>query len=568
MTEWIVRVEAVNFGATILDTNDLSTIRGGGLACLHVAEPVGEALARLSTTPPENLFSGASQCAFRIETQTDEATTAAAVERRVRECMRAADGAKRTAPHAYMMHVVDIARVAEPGTAKSIEEALAIAEARNRARQLRQWTQIPIAFSQRAKDADRIDGVSPATVGAYFPKGKVLISEDDRIDTVQSDSDLVPVSPSVKARRDYGRTARQGFYRHFLGDRLNSTLRGNPPMLRFSQSFQDIVADPPREAGLSARSKIAVVYADGNGFGKARDSVGTIEFSKQMERPRAELLKAATDWLAAGALGTADRTFAVEDRYRGQRVLGLRFETILWGGDEMAFVMPAWLAMTFVEGFFRHTADWKIVKQQTNSHLTHAVGVAIGHVKTPIRQLRDIAKAAADAAKEAGLREVNSVTFEIFESLHPPDRDLARWRKSVFGEHVEGANLALRLALPGDNFANVIDRLEALARGKMEETGFRSAFPRSQIYSALRELRQQGRGVGESGADRVVEDAIDTYAGRAGMDRGLGKRDLTLPAMNGRDRGLAMNVALIATLWDYASPFKERLPRFAAAAGP
>ena len=222
------------------------------------------------------------------------------------------------------------------------------------------------------------------------------------------------------------------------------------------------------------------------------------------------MLKAATDWLAAGALGNWPDTFAVADSYRGQPVLGLRFETILWGGDELAFVMPAWLATTFVEGFFRHSAGWTINNDRTGEsfQLTHAVGVAIGHVKVPIRQLRTIAKDAADAAKEAGLRSVNSVTFEIFESLHPPDDDLGRWRKSVFGDSVDDNELAKKLALPGD-FSKVLARFEAIVRGESRKEGFRPGFPRSQIYTALRKLREQGKGVGESGADAVVEAVID-----------------------------------------------------------
>ena len=291
MAEWIVRVEAVNFAATIFDTNDLSTIRGGGLACLDVAQAAEAALANVSTTPPQLLVSGASQCAFRIRAGIDDALTASEVRKVVEGHMRAADGALRTVPHAYMMHVVDIAPLAEPVTDAEIERALATAEARNRTRQFRQWTQAPIAFSDNAKDADKVDRVRPATVRAHFPKGKVLIAEDDNIGKDKTSSDLVPVSPSVKARRDYGQAARQEFYRSVLKGQLNRKLATAAPGLRFSQSLQDIVADPPDEVGLSVRNKIAVVYADGNRFGKVRDKVGTIAFSEDIDSPAQEIVE-------------------------------------------------------------------------------------------------------------------------------------------------------------------------------------------------------------------------------------------------------------------------------------
>ena len=114
MSSWVVRVEAVNFGATILDTNDLSTIRGGGLAALFIGDPVGGALASVSKSPPEPIFSGASQAAFRIESDAPEAAVGADVERAVRERMRTADGRNGEAPHAFIMYVIDTVRLAGP----------------------------------------------------------------------------------------------------------------------------------------------------------------------------------------------------------------------------------------------------------------------------------------------------------------------------------------------------------------------------------------------------------------------------------------------------------------------
>lgn len=567
MSELIVRVEAVNFTATILDTNDLSTMRGGGLAALYLGDVVGAALAKVvpSSTP---LHSGASQCAFRITIADGEDVAKQRIEAEIRAALNAADGKDGKPPYAYTMHVVSVAPVKPPGGRSEEEAALAIAEARGHARQFRQWTELPIAFSEDAEDADPLDGVRPATVPTYFPKGKVLDPDDEGVG-----ADRTRASPSVHARLRFGRKARQDFYRQELKSQLPQSLAGRPPELSFAQSFQDIVKAPPQEAGLSVQSKIAVVYADGNGFGKARTAVGTIEFGKQLAPLRKSLLQAVVTWLADGAASPKwEDVFAIDGEVRGRQTKGLRFETILWGGDEVAFVMPAWLATTFVEGFFRHTADWSIRAGANNFPLTHAVGVAIGHHKVPIRQLRAIAKTAADTAKEAGLRDGNTATFEVFESLHPPDTDLERWRRTVFGAVSDDAALARRQALPGDggHFTDVLTRLETIVWGDLDrKTGrWRKApFPRSQLYAALRALREAGVGVGEATADQIVAEAIDRYSDRAGADRGLSLDDLRLPAVaNGR--GAAMDAALVATLWDYANPFGGDFPHFAAVTAP
>lgn len=583
MPELIVRVEAVNFAATILDTNDLSTIRGGGLAALGLAKPVEEAL-RGAEFAPKCVYAGASQCAFRLATEHDEATATAIIEDAVRDHMRAARGADRTAPHAFMMQVVSVAPIEKSASGEDdIEKALGLAEARGHAQQFRQWTELPIAFSNAAEDADPLDGVRPATVPTYFPKGKLL-------DPDEGDNrpfDRVPAAPAVKARIDFGRLARQGFYADILKDRLPTALAGKPPELVFANNFQDIVANPPEErwlrsgdlrrgVGPSVQSKIAVVYADGNKFGQARKTVGsTAAFSDRLGDLRAGLLEAAVTWLADGAANPKwGAVFAVKGKVRGRPAKGLRFETILYGGDEVAFVMPAWLATTFVEGFFRRTAGWTIHDASGQSiRLTHAVGVAIGHVKVPIRQLRAIAKEAADAAKDA-LKDqergnVNSATFEIFESLHPPDTEFLRWRQSVYGGRADGDRLARALALPGDDFPAVLQALDRIKHGEIDARsgGYRrEPFPRSQLYAALRKLREDGIGVGEDTANRTIDETIGLYTARAGGDRGLSPADLRLPAIAGDGgRGVAMDLALIATLWDYANPFGNDFPRFAAA---
>lgn len=269
MAEWIVRVEAVNFGATIFDTNDLSTMRGGSLAALDVSNVAIDALREIDPTP-RPVYAGASQCAFCISAGSEEAATRAAVVRAFETRVRSDPGA----PHAHMVHVIDIAPAAGPDDAAALQTA----EARNRTRQFREWTQAPIALSVAARDADRLDRVRPATDRAYFPKDPVLVSGDPEGQTGARGAEQRDVSPSVKARRQFGRDARQRFYGKILGDRLHPKLAGTPPDLHFAHDFQDIVASPPHEAGLSVRNKIAVVYADGNGFGDARGKVGTVAF--------------------------------------------------------------------------------------------------------------------------------------------------------------------------------------------------------------------------------------------------------------------------------------------------
>ena len=58
---------------------------------------------------------------------------------------------------------------------------------------------------------------------------------------------------------------------------------------------------------------------------------------------------------------------------------------------------------------------------------------------------------------------------------------------------------------------------------------------------------------------------LDPYLRRAGMDKEFSKDALILPGMNGKSRGIALDLALIAMLWDYANPFGVRLSTFGPA---
>lgn len=558
MTKWVLRVEGVNFDATIDDTNELSTKRGASLALLRLDTVVRAELAALELKCVRE-FSGASQCAFWFDASETEAED---LRKKVDDALKKAG--QKSEPFPYLTFVVDIANDDD-------KQGVARAEARNHARQFRQWTLPPQPFTDRAKDADPFENVRPGTEESYLPKGKVLRPHEDPPDQKAYDPKTYSIeylSKSVASRRSFGRVQRQRFYRDELGKERATDILGDPTGgLSFTNEFKDIVANPPDEVPLSLKSKIAVVYADGNKFGRIREEVPPDVFSRQLKTLRTGLLENILRWYARGAKETANwGDFAVRDD--DKPTLGLRFETLLWGGDECAFVLPAWLVVPFVSGFFRTTAGWAIGRDEgedksAGTPLTHAVGVAIAHYKTPIRQLTRIAKEAADGAKDADLRDKNSVTFEIFESLAPPDTDLGPTRRRLYGVKTKGdaadKALAKQLAFPGDAFDTVVANMKKLAKG----TDGMEPFPRSQIYGALRKASEAGDLTGKEAQDAIV-GYLDTFAKRPeGKEHRAHLEAWRLPAcLDGVTRDWAVELALITQLWDYADPLNGRVKPF------
>lgn len=559
MARWVLRASGVNFGATIYDTNDLSTTRGASLALLQIEKAVEAVLDAKHRS--DQVYKGASQCAYRFDAETADA--AEAVRTAVEDRLRRAPGAKEP-PFRHLCFVVDVAPCTgeEPGPDDPKDPALEVAEARNLTRQFRSWTAPPQRFSQTAVDADPLEQVRPGTVPSRLPPGKILHDKDDSA----PGSPMHALSESVAFRREYGRRERWHFYLDELGDTTGrSILQPDGKHFYFASEFQDIVADPPYGVPLSLRSKIAVVYMDGNRFGRIRERLPIGRFARELRALRRGLLEsvlrwyvrsaASQDWSGPpGTLEDAGNPFAVVEYGRW----GLRLETLLWGGDECTFVVPAWLAVPFVTGLFAATRDWQI----GGSPLTHAVGVAIAHHKVPIRQLQAIARAAADGAKDAGLRDRNTVTFEIFESLAPPDTELAPARAHLYGMPpgcTEGhERLARWLALPGDAMGTLTGNLRTLATGDGGEP-----FPRSQLYAALRAAKAAGDLTGADAA-KAFATHLAHFGRRKESAESVDRLHAMLPPQADPDgpRPLPVDLALLAQFWDYADPLTPRVQPF------
>ena len=75
-----------------------------------------------------------------------------------------------------------------------------------------------------------------------------------------------------------------------------------------------------------------------------------------------------------------------------------RIETLMWGGDELIWAVPAWCALDAVQFFFDQSADWR--DPIRNKRLTHAIGMVLCSHNAPIRGIVQLARELADHAKD------------------------------------------------------------------------------------------------------------------------------------------------------------------------
>lgn len=317
-----------------------------------------------------------------------------------------------------------------------------------------------------------------------------------------------------------------------------------PDAPAFAGTFQDIVTAGPADPPPVLANKLCVVYLDGNSFGKARmvrardqGFQGFRQFSRHLEV------------LAAGALGHLlswmhdNPTLMQSTDATGRRIY--RFETLLWGGDEMAFVLPAWAGWRFAAELARTFNYWDLPPSRPDTpaseRLTFAIGLAFGHVKTPIRDLRAVASALSDAAKHE--RAASMMQVLALEGIDRAQFDLAAYRRQAFGDDI-----------PVEAWSIPLGRLSEFTR--MANT-LRTGIGRSQLHRWVGRARQEeviGAVDGSPELAKLQDDiarAVDRLDKQAPV--GDAVRDILIQGHGGAEdvRRPMLNLAQLSQLWDY-----------------
>ena len=424
-----VQVEAVNIYPTLFDTQQLSVIRGGSYFVAKAIQAVVEHPTFGQHLQP--LSSGASSGLFRLLSNQDPEDLAREIARWL-----------GTNP-AYRLFTFTV----ESCRAEGLRDAREILAAKVRFRQLRQVTQVP----------DQPDEGGQAVVDPCGIDGRRR-SNPRRIEKIKGKD--TPVSTSVGTRLAKGRELKAGFYFELLGkaEDLDLTVSERERLERLHKRLHEVSFSEDLESLArcdkfrSLNNKIAVIYLDGNRFGAIQRDLVTspdlqIDFDRGIRSARAGLMVGLLDALidenVDGKQGRARlrETSFLPASDRVERAL--RFETLLWGGDEMTLVAPAWLGFALIQLFYRLTADWKRNERLSRiltgkESLTHAGGVVFCHAKTPISRMRRLAQQLAEDVKGSGDgtgRRSNLFDYLVLESIdYPVEPTLKEFRRMRYGD--------------------------------------------------------------------------------------------------------------------------------------
>ncbi len=542
----LLRVEGVNLSTFIDDTADLSTMRGASLTLLRTIDAIRETLPGARC-----LSQGASAGLFeiKVEGQDQARQIRDDLERLLATGGTGPAGSRRKAvPDSYDKVVrlarygtftVDVEPLKDDGDFVRASEAVLAA---NRWRQMQAPCLVPPeAGVKEGEPGERVcnaDHVRPAN-----PK-KTTRKWGGR-----------PVSDAVHDRRGYGISQKHGLYRQVLRQGMQEDGSSRALPLDFPKSFAPDMAqlaDMRREDNL--RGKIALLYADGNHFGRLQqayvegredviwgfaDSDDASKtpaerqqrFDKTIRSRRLDLLHALLWRLyALRELTVVEDEIEVEQEQDPQQKRYMRLETQLWGGDELIWVVPATVGAKVASLLFKETADWTIGGRP----LTHAVGLVFCHHDAPIARVRQLAHDLAGLCK-AECREESRIAYQVLESFDHIGRDLAGFRQERSPPGIRPHNWILT-PMSWDCLQKVAEGLHG------------RKFPRRRLRALAQSL--YGEGVGPA-FDEVEQAAFREVAGSEAIVEELRKA-----------LGPAMWLHL-EELWDYLT-VDELMPKDAA----
>ncbi len=429
-------VEGVNIYDNLLDTDQLSVIRGGSFLLKDAIEDIRNQFKR-DLRP---LSTGASSGLFQIV----GGQSASDLDNQVVRFLR-------NNPNFRFLPFIVVSTVA--GSLLEAKEKLLT--------QLRFMQLQSPTFAPDLSDQDHRSLGIPCQLEGR----RAAVTNAER--KVQSEQPR-QLSLSVLRRLEHGRAMRQDHY--FRDDE-------KPPGLhnyRFTDDFEAL-ATSEKQGVLSG--KLAVIYADGNKFSNIqREYLAKSGTEKQDEAQRQ--FDECVQTLRETFLKNLLREMVEGDRFpdaltvNDQNKSAIRCETLLWGGDEFQFVLPAWMGLEFVQYFFEKSRDWRT---RDDAPLTHALGIVFCHAKSPIRVIGQLARNLAERVKQ-GLGDDpcrNAWDYIVLESIdYPANPGIDDFMSIRYGAELADARPVF--LPPDDDWNGTKERLIALA-GK-------SLLTRRQLY--------------------------------------------------------------------------------------
>lgn len=426
MPNYYLRVDAVNLSNFVYDTHDISTIRGGSYLLQDAIASITESSMGGKLKP---ISTAASQGIFYF--------TAADIQEAEKIKIETLNHVRAKTEH----HATFVAAIQEE-LQNDFSKTLALLEAKVRRAQWQNPTMVVPRHDVHSPSACFLDGWRPG------------------VKRYQVDPNITDkyISAATSMRRELGREIKHKIFSEIIKE---------------DKYFEDIsvrdlgeLASAPQKGNPNLIGKIAYIHIDGNSFGKIRNELCKSKEDRQKFDEvyqggfRNKFLKALVDY-------AKERDDFQVTLKNGKKAL--RLEILVWGGDEITLVVPAWYAWQVVDMYFAYSKELDFNK----TRLTHRAAVVFCHHNTPILLIKKIAEDILGIVKsnipnDASDSASNALHCLVLESMDMLQGDM----DSFVLQHYKGADYN-KLLIQSAEITNLVEAVKMIKKHISHNTVFK-----------------------------------------------------------------------------------------------
>jgi len=503
LKKFYLRLEAVNLDNFVYDTNNLSVIRGGGLMLLELPEHARQKLKEYQSNHDDQInkittiSKGASWGLFSIELKDEKQDC---VPEEVAGFLK--KNIQKDKPEPINEKEIEVFRpegerktekwpppdkqkiLYAPKHATVMVEAYGSQEKEETFQEIREKLLAKLRWRQMQSPSIAFPTVVTGPVEVKKEDGTTesrYVCELDLVRPAAEQSEYKikgqkrAVSSSSYARYKYGAWGKSDqWYEKITG--LN-----NLPL--FTHDFHEIannIGQNQKELSL-LEGKMAVIYLDGNNFGKLQqEKCKTPDKQRQFDKKLREqyqngTLKHLLDIIRNDEDWINPKCQFLGSKNKDETTPKIRLETLLWGGDELIWVAPAWRGWWLLGKYFQ-LVEGKLDGEHWEFEgvpLTFGAGIVFCHNTAPIYRIKNIAWQLAEEAKSVS-REKNLAAVQVLESYDLAGTDFERFRKERRPLGVPVQDLLIK----GGNMLEIAELF----------TTIKKELPRRQLYRLIKAL--------------------------------------------------------------------------------
>jgi len=301
----------------------------------------------------------------------------------------------------------------------------------------------------------------------------------------------------------------------------------------FTNDLEELSSDKSKG---NIHHKIAVIYLDGNNFGKIQNNVCKTaeiqkDFDDKLKAYRKEMLVELMNDMNTGEK-VKDWLMETEEKQK------YRIETLLWGGDELIWIVPAWLGWYTLSFFYEKSKNWNYTEEKQNRQkLTHGGGIVFCHHNAPIHRITKLAEDLAKLAKKKN-REENLFAWQVLEAFDHIGQNLEDFRKKIYSGGVIRSD---ELIFSGGDMKKIAAEMDKLKKAEL---------PRNKVCAIAHSLFDKKGGYNKENnelkgkSSKLAEKALESIKNNTEKEKPMETMEKIFP-------NKAVLWLFIAELWDY-----------------